>query len=98
MSTDALTGGQWERHGLTFVWVPDQLQLTAGPQRLDRHAAMPERAGRRTKYRTTICECGCLIVLGENCPACLVWAERDVIRASWRTQDYYHPNRQEQAA
>lgn len=30
------------------------------------------------------CECGCLLIdADERCPACLVWAELDAIRATW---------------
>lgn len=37
-----------------------------------------------TRVTGVLCDCGCLLINPtETCPACLVWAERDAVRASW---------------
>lgn len=40
--------------------------------------------------RGVLCECGCLLAPGEDCPACRLWAERNAIASSW-TVAYYTP-------
>lgn len=81
--------GRWAQRGLIRVPVVDEKPAAVLPRPgdLDHKARKPCEAGRRPKYRATICDCGCLIVPGETCPACLAWAEHDAVVASWRAAE-----------
>lgn len=82
--------GSWERRGMVSIPVIDDGPGTPqpAPQRRPACAQQPAVAGRRATYRTTTCDvCGCLILVGETCPGCLAWAERDAVQGSWRAYE-----------
>lgn len=91
MSRDRLAfAGTWQRRGMVSVPVVDDApgEPQPEPQRRPACAQQPAVSGHRATYRTTTCpDCGCLILIGETCPGCLAWAERDAVRASWRADE-----------
>lgn len=111
--SDALRGGYWVTRGLIKVWTgprdaeEEDLGLTGehlAQQRaikslmailahnFDRIAPIDQAVA------GVVCHCGCLLVnAAETCPACLVWAELDAARSSWRATPY-RPTRMESAA
>jgi hypothetical protein len=81
--------GEW-RQGPGGLRIPVIPQAPTVPEPQARPATAAEQCvpGHRTTYRTTTCaDCGCLLVVGESCPACLAWAELDVVLGSWRAAE-----------
>lgn len=62
--------GQWARRGMIHVPVVDDPPVGTTRQRRPSGAQHPAQPGRRATYRTTVCGCGCLLAIGEACPAC----------------------------
>jgi hypothetical protein len=46
-----------------------------------------------------LCHCGCLLRdETETCPACLLWADDNAVRSSWRVTEFYRSNEHEREA
>lgn len=62
--------GQWTRRGMIHVPIVDQPPASIEPQTRSQRARCQTVPGQRPTFRTEICECGCLLIVGETCPAC----------------------------
>lgn len=93
-----LAPGKWVKRGLTRVYVVDNPDLKE-----DLWATIGDNLADDdfidlTPVTGELCDdCGRLLAPDEKCPACLVWATLDAVRASWRPIPYV-PKRIEEVA
>lgn len=82
-TSSPLTNGRWvQGRGGVRRWVEDE------PAHV--RSLRNQRPIVTAYHRGILCECGCLLAPGEDCPACRLWAERNAIASSW-TVEYYTP-------
>lgn len=79
--------GRWVLRGGVRLPVTGPVNRLPTPQARPATGRRADVAGHRPTYRTTVCHCGCLLVVGESCPACLAWAEIDAVLGSWRADE-----------
>lgn len=84
---EGLGPGRWVRYRSNGpqVFVPDPPTPTEFRYIADLMGGVLERLvwALPTRFVGALCECGCAVLPGENCPACLVWAIKDAERHAW---------------
>ena len=78
----ALTGGQWVTRGMIKVW--EEKTVTPAPKPVTRTPPKPTPRP-ALKPSKGLCDCGCLLIGNDNCPACRVWAYENEKQANAQT-------------